>query len=135
MRDTRSHIKLCYVRRNFTGYTQPLDRAYMRTFKSSIHHEVAKHFAKFFLEAESNFEHVNLDSFRFSDSCCSRSCTQKPERRQPATSNCWLALHRLERGGAARASHRSKNVLWRRENCFHEAQLRSLRCRGRSHRQ
>ena len=49
----------------------------MRTFKSSIRHEVAKHFAKFFLEAESNFEHVNLDSFRFSDSCCSRSCTQQ----------------------------------------------------------
>ena len=30
MRDTRSHIKLCYVQRNFTAYTQPLDRAYMR---------------------------------------------------------------------------------------------------------
>ena len=30
------------------------------------------------------------------------------ERRQPATSNCWLALHRLERGGAARASQGSK---------------------------
>ena len=25
----------------------------------------------------------------------------RTERRQPATSNCWLALHRLERGGAA----------------------------------
>ena len=25
MRDSRPHIKLCYVQRNFTGYTQPLD--------------------------------------------------------------------------------------------------------------
>ena len=33
-----------------------------RAFKSSIRSEVAKHFAEFFLEAESNFEHVNLDS-------------------------------------------------------------------------
>ena len=62
MRDTRPHIKLCYVQRNFTGYTQPLDMAYLRAFKNSICQEVAKHFAEFFLEAESNFEHVNLDS-------------------------------------------------------------------------
>ena len=34
----------------------------MRACKSSIRREVAKHFAEFFLEAESNFEHVNLDS-------------------------------------------------------------------------
>ena len=62
MRDTRPHIKLCYVQRNFTGYTQPLDWAYMRAFKSSIRNEVAKHFAEFFLDVESNFERVNLDS-------------------------------------------------------------------------
>ena len=62
MRDTRPHIKLCYVQRDFTGYTQPLDRAYMRAFKNSMGSEVAKHFAEFFLEVESNFEHVNLDS-------------------------------------------------------------------------
>ena len=62
MRDSRPHIKLCYVQRNFTGYTQPLDRAYVRAFKNSIRQEVAKHFAEFFLEVESNFEHVNLDS-------------------------------------------------------------------------
>ena len=48
--------------RNCTAYTQPLDQAYMRAFKNSIRSEVAKHFAEFFLEAESNFEHVNLDS-------------------------------------------------------------------------
>ena len=41
---------------------QPLDRAYMRAFKNSIRQEVAEHFAEFFLEVESNFEHVNLDS-------------------------------------------------------------------------
>ena len=62
MRDTRPHIKLCYVQRNFTGYTRPLDRAYMRAFKNSIRQEVAKHFTEFFLEVESNFERVNLDS-------------------------------------------------------------------------
>ena len=34
----------------------------MRAFKNSIRSGVAKHFAEFFLEAESNFERVNLDS-------------------------------------------------------------------------
>ena len=62
MRDTRPHIKLCYVQRNFTGYTHPLDLAFMRAFKNSIPSEVAKHFAEFFLEVESNFERANLDS-------------------------------------------------------------------------
>ena len=62
MRDTRPHIKLCYVQRKFTGYTQLLDRAYMRAFKNSIRSEVAKHFAEFFLEVGSNFERVNLYS-------------------------------------------------------------------------
>ena len=77
--------------RNCTAYTQPLDQAYMRAFKNSIRSEVAKHFAEFFLEAESNFERVNLDS----TNSFLREC------RQPATSNRWLALHRLEGGGAA----------------------------------
>ena len=48
--------------RNFIVYTQPLDRAYMRAFKSSIRNEVAKHFAELFLDVESNFERVNLHS-------------------------------------------------------------------------
>ena len=61
-RESRPHIKLCYVQRNFTGYTQPVDLAYMRAFKNSIRQEVAKHFAGFFLEAESNFGHANVDS-------------------------------------------------------------------------
>ena len=34
----------------------------MRGFNNSIRHEVAKHFAEFFLEVESKFERVNLDS-------------------------------------------------------------------------
>ena len=34
----------------------------MRAFKNSIRQEVSKHFAEFFLEVESNFERVNLDS-------------------------------------------------------------------------
>ena len=34
----------------------------MRAFKNSIRQEVAKHFAEFFLEVESNVERVNLDS-------------------------------------------------------------------------
>ena len=77
--------------RNCTAYTQPLDQAYMRAFKNSIRSEVAKHFAEFFLEAESNFERVNLDS----TNSFLREC------RQPAASNRWLALHRLEGGGVA----------------------------------
>ena len=91
IRESRPRIKLCYVQRNFTGYTQPLDRAYLRAFKNSIRQEVAKHFAEFFLEVESNFERVNLDS----TNSLLREC------RQPAASNRWLALHRLEGGGAA----------------------------------
>ena len=84
--------------RNFTAYTRSLDRAHMRAFRSSIRSEVAKHFA-FFLEAECNFERVNLDSstsvLRQLLLSLEHSST---ERRQPATSSCWLALHRLERG-------------------------------------
>ena len=62
MRDTRPHIKLCYYQRNFMGCTQPLDRACMRAFKNSIRQEVAKHFAKLFLEVESISEQVKLNS-------------------------------------------------------------------------
>ena len=101
MRDTRPHIKLCYVQRNFTGYTQPLDRAYMRAFKNSIRQEVAKHFAV------SNFERVNrtcqsgLQHRSAPTAAALIRAHSRTERRQPATSNRWLALHRLERGGAA----------------------------------
>ena len=74
----------------------------MRAFKNSIRQEVAKHFAEFFLEDESNFEHVNLDSSTAVLRQLLLSFVHTAaERRQPATSNCWLALHRLERGGAA----------------------------------
>ena len=96
MRDTRPHTKLCDVQRNFTGYTQPLDRAHMRASKNSIRSDVAKHFTEFFLEAESNFELGNAPPVAAVIRAHSRT-----KRRQPATSNRWLALHRLERGGAA----------------------------------
>ena len=128
MRDTRSHNKLCCVRRNFTGEhtaaalgvhasLQELDpprggqtlrrvllgsRVQLRTCQSGLQHIGAPTVSALILAHSST------------------------ERRQPATSNCWLALHRLERGGAARASQGSRNVFWRRENCFHQAQPRSL---------
>ena len=74
-----------------------------RAFKNSIRQEVAKHFAEFFLEVESNFERVNLDSSTsvLRQLLLSFVHSSRTERRQPATSNRWLALRRLERGGAA----------------------------------
>ena len=91
------------VQRNFTGCTKPLDRAYLRAFKNSIRQEVAKHFAEFFLEAESNFERVNLDSSTavLRQLLLSFVHTAAQNADSPQTSNLWLALHRLERGGAA----------------------------------
>ena len=137
MRDTRSDMKLCYLLWNVTRYTQPLDRAYMRTFKSSIRHEVAKHFAKFFLEAESNFEHVNLDSstsvLRQLLLSFVHTAAQNADNQQHRTAG-WRFIDRNEVEQRERLTG-SKNVFWRRENCFHEAQSRSLRGRGRSHRQ
>ena len=62
MRDTRPHIKLCYVQRNFTGYTQPLDRAYMRAFKNSIPSEVAKHSPSSSWKSSPTSNVSNLDS-------------------------------------------------------------------------
>ena len=86
--------------RNFIAYAQPLDRAHMRAFKSSIRQEVAKHFAELFLEVESNFERANHHIGAPTAAALIRAHSST-ERRQPATSRCWLALHRLERGGAA----------------------------------
>ena len=40
----------------------------------------------------------------------------RTERRQPATSNCWLALHRLERGLSSVSFSQKQNAFWRREN-------------------
>ena len=111
MRDTQPHIKLCYVQRNFTGYTQSLDRACMRAFKSSIRQEVAKHF---FLEAESNFEHVNLDS-------STSVLRQLPQHRDAG----WRFIDWNEVWSSLSFSQK-QNVLWRQENRFHEAQPRNL---------
>ena len=126
MRDTRSHIKLniklCYVQRNFAAYTQPLDRAYMRSFKSSIRCDVAKHFAEFFLEAESNFERANLDSttsvlrqllLSFVHTAAQNADT--PQHRAAG----WRFIDWNE-------VEQRELLFWRRENCFHEAQPRSL---------
>ena len=63
MRDTRQHIKLCYVKRNFTEvHTADWTERTCELSKNSSQSEVRKHFAEFFLEDESNFEHVDLDS-------------------------------------------------------------------------
>ena len=126
LRDTRSHIKLCCVQRNFTAYTQPLDRAYMRAFKNSIRREVAKHFAEFFLEAESNFEHVNLDS---SSSALRQLLLSFVHTAQNADSPQhraagwrfidWNEVEQRE------LLARAKRLL-ETENCFHKTQPRSL---------
>ena len=60
MRDTPPHIKLCCVQRNFTEYTQPLDRAYMRAFKNSIRSEAANHFAEFFFWKSSPTSNMSI---------------------------------------------------------------------------
>ena len=73
MRDTRPHIKLCCFQRNFTGYTQPLDRAYMRPFKNSIRQEPSSSWKS---SPTSNVS-IWTPAPQCSASCCSRSCTQQ----------------------------------------------------------
>ena len=94
--------------RNCTAYTQPLDQACMRAFKNSIHSEVAKHFAEFFLEAESNFERVNLDS----TNSLLREC------RQPATSKPLAGDSSIGMRWSSVSFSQKQNAFWRRENCF-----------------
>ena len=57
------------------------------------------------------------------------------ERRQPAASDCWQALHRLERGRAARASQRGKTSSGngRTVSTRHSRGASRARCTGRSH--
>ena len=99
----------------------------MRAFKSSIRREVDKHFAEFFLEAESNFEHVNLDS-------------NTAVLRQLLLSFVHTAAQNVDSpniellAGASSIGTRwssenfsqKQDVFWRREDCFHEAQPSSL---------
>ena len=128
MRDTRPHIKLCYVQRNFTGYNKPLDRAYMRAFKNSIRQEVAKHFAEFFLEVESSFERVNLDSstavLRQLLLSFVHTAAQDADSPQHRTAGWrfidWNDVEQRELLAEA------KRLLETGELCFHEAQPRSL---------
>ena len=106
MRDTRSHIKLCYVQRNFTAYTQPLDRTYMRAFNNSICQTLSRVLLGSRVQlrtCQSVLQHTGAPPVGALIRAHSRT-----ERRQRATSNCWLALHRLERGGASSATRRSK---------------------------
>ena len=98
VRDTRPHTKLRHVQRNFAGCARPLDRACMRAFKNSIRQEVAKHFAEFFFGSrvqlrtcQSGLQHRSAPTAAVLIRAHSRT-----EHRQPATSNRWLALHRLE---------------------------------------
>ena len=69
---------------------------------------------------------------RCSDSCCSHSCTQ--QHRTQTTGNIELLAGTSSIGTrwTSESFSRKQNVFWRRENCFHEAQPRSLRCRGRA---
>ena len=140
MRDTRSHIKRCCVQRNFTAYTQPVDRAYMRAFKSSIRQEVAKHFAEIFLEAESNFESVNLDSstsvlrqLLLSFVHTAAQNADSPQHRAAAWRFIdWNEVEQRELLAEAKTS------FWRRERTVstrHSRGASRARCRGRSHRQ
>ena len=114
--------------RKFKEYTQPLDRAYMRTLKSSIRSEVAKLFAAFFLEAESNFQRANLDSTtRCSDSCCYNSRTEQQHRTQTARNIKPLAgASSIGMRWSSASFSQKQDAFWRRENCFHEAQPRSF---------
>ena len=93
MRDSRPHIKLCCVQRIFTGYTKPLDRAYMRVFKNSIGQEGSRVQPR---TCQSGLQYRSAPS-----AAALIRAHSSTGRRQPATSSCWLALHRLERGGAA----------------------------------
>ena len=71
---------------------------------------------------------------RCSDSCCSHSCAQQ-HRTQTARNIELLALHRLERAGAARASNRSKTSSGDGRTLFtrHSRRASRARCRSRSH--
>ena len=120
VRDTRSHIKLCYVQRNFTAYAQPLDRAYMRAFKNSIRQEVAKHFAEVILEAESNFERVNLDSS--TSVLCSHSCTQQHRTQTARNIELLAGASSVGTVWSSVSFSQKRDIFWRRENCFHKSQ-------------
>ena len=69
----------------------------MRGSKNLFRSDVAKHFVEFFLEADSNFERVNLDSSTVVERAVAAPIREHSSigRRQPATLRCWLALHRF----------------------------------------
>ena len=103
-------------------------RAYVRAFKSSVRQEVAKNFAEFFLDTESNFERANLDSSTsvFRQLLLSFVHTAAPNADSPQHRTAgwrfidWNEVEQRELLAEA------KNAFWRLENCFHEAQPTSL---------
>ena len=94
VRDSRPHIKLCYVQRNFTGYTQPLDRAYMRPLQELDPPRGSRTLRRVLLGSRGQLRTCQSGLRAHSST----------ERRQSATSNRWLTLHRelRPRGRAAR---------------------------------
>ena len=116
MRDTRSRIKLCYVHRNFTAYTQPLDRAYMRAFQELDPPRGGQTLRRFLLGSR-----VQL-----------RTCQPGLQHIGAPTVAALTRAHSSDRTSSIGTRwscvsfSQKQNVFWRRENCFHEAQPRSL---------
>ena len=135
---TPDHTSICATcggtsqgtRGRWTGRTSEPSRARSAT-------RWPKHFAEFFLEAESNFERVDLESstsvLRQLLLSFLHTAAQNADSPQHRTAG-WRFIHWNEVEQRELLTE-AKNVFWRRDNCFHEAQPRSLRCRGRSHRQ
>ena len=103
MRDTRPHIKLCYVQRNFTGVhtaAGPSVHASLRELDPQRRGQTLRRFllgSRVQLRTcQSGLQHIGAPT-----AAALIRAHSGTERRQPATSNRWLALHRLERGGAA----------------------------------
>ena len=95
MRDSRPHIKLCYVQRNFTGYTQPGRTCAPSRTRSAKRWPNTSPSSSWKPSPTSNVS-IWTPAHRCSDSC-SHSCTQQ-HRTQTARN---VELDRLERGGAA----------------------------------
>ena len=121
LRDTRPHIKLCCVQRNFKEYTQPLDRAHMRAFKSSIRSEVAKHFAEFFMEVESNFETCQSGLHQFVAPRMQTARNIEPLAGASSIGRRWSSV----------SFSQKQNAFWRRDS----RGASGARCRRRSQRQ
>ena len=120
MRNTRPHIKLCYVQRNFTGRTCAPSRT-----RSVKRWPITSPSSSWKLSPTSNMS-IWTPAPQCSDSCCSHSCTQ-PHRAQTARNIEPLAgASSIGTRWSSVSFSQKQNVFWRQENCFHEAQPRSL---------